>query len=141
MIVNIAAEAYENFHKKSCLPDNRVKLHKEENSGPNGRILEHLPKDKMEENLFTCPSFSTLLGWSFVWMHSLESERHQLFWHELELGKYNSPGVMKVVNTGGKRTSFFQDENISWKLYHPYIFFYTQRAMQLQLRQQALKKY
>ena len=62
MLANSAAEAYENFHQKSCLPNNRVKLHKEENNGPNGRMLEHLAKGKMEENLFICSSFSTLLG-------------------------------------------------------------------------------
>ena len=48
-------------------------------------------------------------------MCSLQSETHQLSWHELELGKYNGPGVMKVINTGGKRTSvlylFLYSEN------------------------------
>ena len=52
MIANIASEAYENFHEKSHLPNNMVKLHMEKNSRPNGGILEHLAKDKMEENVF-----------------------------------------------------------------------------------------
>lgn len=51
-----------------------VKLHKEENNGPNGRMLEHLAKGKMEENLFICSSFSTLLTLKLCLGHSLESE-------------------------------------------------------------------